>query len=182
MMLLKEITYFILPLLLTNLFHHFIVIRYQLFSQLARPIDFGKFFLGKPILGKNKTFRGLIVLTFGNGLFMFLVSLFIPGFSLALQVCFFGMILGFGYALGELPNSFAKRRIGIKESCSSKDSAKIFFFLMDHFDSVLVSTIALSLIYHVSGQLFIALVLVGGTIHFIVDLILRRVGYKKFLN
>jgi len=72
------------------------------------PIDFGKkFFDGKPILGKNKTFRG-----FFSGL--------IIGTAVGLlESMFFGYPIPFGFLLssgalsGDLVGAFLKRRLGL---------------------------------------------------------------------
>ncbi|MEM3699328.1 MAG: CDP-2,3-bis-(O-geranylgeranyl)-sn-glycerol synthase [Candidatus Bathyarchaeia archaeon] len=72
------------------------------------PIDFGKkFFDGKPIFGKNKTFRGffsgLIVGTSVGLLESILFNYPIP----------FGLLLSLGALVGDLAGAFLKRRLGI---------------------------------------------------------------------
>lgn len=72
------------------------------------PIDFGKkFFDGKPILGKNKTFRG-----FFSGLIVgtavgLLESVF---FNYPIS---FGLLLSLGALFGDLAGAFLKRRLGM---------------------------------------------------------------------
>ncbi|MGC8895489.1 MAG: CDP-2,3-bis-(O-geranylgeranyl)-sn-glycerol synthase [Candidatus Bathyarchaeia archaeon] len=72
------------------------------------PIDFGKkFFDGKPILGKNKTFRG-----FFSGLIVgtavgLLESMFF-GYPIP-----FGFLLSFGALFGDLAGAFLKRRLDL---------------------------------------------------------------------
>ena len=72
------------------------------------PIDFGKkFFDGKPILGKNKTFRG-----FFSGLIVgtavgLLESMFF-GYPIP-----FGFLLSLGALFGDLAGAFLKRRLGL---------------------------------------------------------------------
>lgn len=73
------------------------------------PIDMNRKFLdGKPIFGKNKTFRGfisgLLVGTFAG----FLESLIFPGYQISL-----GFFISLGALLGDLAGAFFKRRIGI---------------------------------------------------------------------
>ena len=77
------------------------------------PIDFGKkFFDGKPILGKNKTFRG-----FFSGLIVgtavgYLESIFLnyPSKNSGLL---FGLLLSLGALFGDLTGAFIKRRLGM---------------------------------------------------------------------
>ena len=74
----------------------------------GHPIDFGKkFFDGKPIFGKNKTFRG-----FFSGLIVgtavgLLESIFF-NYPIA-----FGFLLSLGALFGDLAGAFLKRRLGM---------------------------------------------------------------------
>jgi CDP-2,3-bis-(O-geranylgeranyl)-sn-glycerol synthase len=77
------------------------------------PIDLGKkFFDGKPIFGRNKTFRG-----FFSGLIVgtavgYLESVFLnyPPKNLGLV---FGLLLSLGALFGDLTGAFIKRRLGM---------------------------------------------------------------------
>jgi len=79
----------------------------------GHPLDFGKKFLdGKPIFGKNKTFRG-----FFSGLVVgtavgFAESSFLgyPSENLALL---FGLLSSLGALFGDLAGAFVKRRLGL---------------------------------------------------------------------
>jgi CDP-2,3-bis-(O-geranylgeranyl)-sn-glycerol synthase len=74
----------------------------------GRPMDFGKnFFDGKPIFGKNKTFRGF---------FFGLVLGTVTGFAESLVFgypLFFGFVLSLGALFGDLGGAFVKRRLGL---------------------------------------------------------------------
>lgn len=72
------------------------------------PIDFGKkFFDGKPILGKNKTFRGFFSgLIIGTAVGL-LESMFF-GYPIP-----FGFLLSSGALFGDLVGAFLKRRLGL---------------------------------------------------------------------
>jgi len=72
------------------------------------PIDLGrKFTDGKPIFGKNKTFRGLFVgLLVGTGVGLLESEIF----NLPLM---FGFLLSLGALFGDLTGAFLKRRLGI---------------------------------------------------------------------
>jgi len=72
------------------------------------PIDFGRKFIdGKPIFGKNKTFRGFFVGLFvgtcvgigESGIFKYPLT--------------FGLLLSLGALFGDLAGAFLKRRLGI---------------------------------------------------------------------
>ncbi|MEM3672744.1 MAG: CDP-2,3-bis-(O-geranylgeranyl)-sn-glycerol synthase [Candidatus Bathyarchaeia archaeon] len=77
------------------------------------PLDFGKRFIdGRPIFGKNKTFRGFFsalavgtVVGFAENAF-FNYPKNVQGFQ-------FGFLLSFGALLGDLIGAFIKRRLGL---------------------------------------------------------------------
>jgi CDP-2,3-bis-(O-geranylgeranyl)-sn-glycerol synthase len=77
----------------------------------GRQMDFGKNFVdGKPIFGKNKTFRGFFSgLVVGTGVGLAESAAFGPASFPTLL----GMLLSFGALLGDLAGAFLKRRIGL---------------------------------------------------------------------
>jgi CDP-2,3-bis-(O-geranylgeranyl)-sn-glycerol synthase len=94
------------------------VIVKKLFNNLAFPLDFNKKIGNKPIFGKHKTFRGLVFgilfaviiaylqfLLYDNNI---LVDIAIIDYSNWLLI---GLLMGFGAMLGDLAESFVKRRI-----------------------------------------------------------------------
>lgn len=108
--------YFMLPAYFANM-APVIVKKINLF---AFPVDFGKTFNNKPILGKNKTFRGLIF-----GIIFSIIIAFIQ-FLLYNEEFFrnisflnyenwllFGFLLGLGALTGDLVKSFFKRMLNI---------------------------------------------------------------------
>ncbi|MGB9959506.1 MAG: CDP-2,3-bis-(O-geranylgeranyl)-sn-glycerol synthase [Candidatus Bathyarchaeales archaeon] len=73
------------------------------------PIDLGKKFIdGKPIFGKNKTFRGFFSGLAVGTLVGCIESLFFPGYHFSV-----GFLISLGALLGDLTGAFIKRRIGI---------------------------------------------------------------------
>ena len=128
-----------IPLIFSGILHMFSV-RYNLFSVLTKPISISLF-------GANKTWRGLILMAFFT----------IPGVFLArgleqyckdyLLVSFWGksavitgILLGLGFMLTELPNSFIKRKLGIAPGFLPNKN-RAFFFFMDQADSILGAAI-----------------------------------------
>lgn len=148
-----------LPVVIAGVLH-MIVVRRNLLAALARPIDAGKTLGEKPIFGPNKTWRGLGFMTLAPaalGAFQGAAwgpwaeragcapfDLALLGMSLgaadgpiaqAAGYLVFNLVLGLGYALGELPNSFVKRRAGIEPG---KTSSRVFF-VVDQADSVVAA-------------------------------------------
>src|SRR5438105_12374363 len=110
-----------LPVIVAGVVHS-VAIRFNLLPALAKPLDFGLRLGGKPLLGANKTFRGAAIMIAVSAFSTWALSFgFSPdwlpqgfGFMARPGPAFaLGAVMGFGYALGELPNSMLKRRLGI---------------------------------------------------------------------
>ena len=121
------ILFIVLPLVFSNSIH-MIVVKKQLFPNLAKPISGALF-------GQNKTWRGFIIVPILNGVLALLLSYLVPSFSV-FNVFFYGFLLGFVYMLFELPNSFLKRRVGIQAG-EKANKYSWFFMLIDKCDSTL---------------------------------------------
>ena len=85
------------------------------------PVDFGRQIGGKPILGRNKTFRGLFFGIIFALFVAFMQSLlyktdFFKGISFIdyNNWLLFGLLMGSGALIGDLAKSFFKRRLGLK--------------------------------------------------------------------
>jgi hypothetical protein len=137
--LIPYLIYIIIPLILSNVLH-MIVVKRNYFARLATPIMESWF-------GKNKTWRGFIVLMLLNGLLSLLMSwIFInpvnPFFATGCDITIMdmlnafnmGCIFGFTYMIFELPNSWLKRKIGIPAGETAFENSWIFS-LLDKMDS-----------------------------------------------
>lgn len=92
-------------------------------SKLALPLDFNKTIKGKPILGKNKTWRGLVV-GISIGILTIYLQRYLLDFEffkkisllnyLEINLILYGFLFGFGVILGDIIKSFFKRRVKIK--------------------------------------------------------------------
>ncbi len=135
------------PVILAGVLH-MVVVRRDLLAALKKPLDGGKTFRGEPILGPNKTWRGVFFMTFATALLGALQGAAWGAFAArneidpcplpappALGYGLFNLAIGFGYALGELPNSFVKRRAGVE---AGKTTSALFFFV-DQADSVVAA-------------------------------------------
>lgn len=85
-----------------------VIVKKDYLSFLKRPIS-------QKLFGENKTYRGFVVMIglsiLGVELSSFLFSSYFPSYFS--QRGFLGFLLGLGYALFELPNSYVKRKLGI---------------------------------------------------------------------
>jgi hypothetical protein len=127
-----------LPVVLAGL-THVAVLRARFFPGLARPLDGGLHLRGRRLLGDNKTWRGAIVLPAAAAGWSALLPAPAPGAAL-------GALLGLGYIVGELPNSFLKRQLDIAPGAPAAGAAAPLFWLVDQVDSLVgvVAVLALA--------------------------------------
>ncbi|MBF0315073.1 MAG: hypothetical protein HQK52_16740 [Oligoflexia bacterium] len=127
----------LIPLIIAGVLH-MICVRLDLLSCLKIPISTKHF-------GKNKTYRGImlmslfawwgVVITAQLEPMMAKTSLSFASLS-SWELLLFGVTLGLGYTLSELPNSYYKRSHGIAEGkLPSTTKAKIIHAIIDQADS-----------------------------------------------
>ncbi|MDP3765790.1 MAG: CDP-archaeol synthase [Nanoarchaeota archaeon] len=132
------------------------------------PIDFNKQVGNKPVLGKNKTFRGLI---FGV-IFAIIVAYFqflLYGVGSFKNISFidyknwplFGFLMGFGALSGDLVKSFFKRRLGIKPGAR--------FVPFDQTDFVVGALVFITPIFDLTLSIFVIALLLSFILHIIVN-------------
>jgi len=181
MNIITEITYFIFPLLFAGLIHHLIIIRYDLLHFLSKPVDHGLRCGSKPIFGRSKTWRGILLVPILSGIGSMIISLVVVP-PLTFQPFLVGLILGIGYAVTELPNSFIKRQLDVPAGGPANIRFRTYFLVADQVDSVIGSTIAMLCIYPASISLCVTTILIGSSLHFIIDRYLYKHGYKRSRN
>jgi CDP-2,3-bis-(O-geranylgeranyl)-sn-glycerol synthase len=113
--------YLCLPAYLANM-APVIIDKLGWFKPLARPIDFGRQFKNRPLLGKGKTWRGLlsgilvaiIVAAIQKLLFQYetVQSISLVNFD-ETSFLLYGFLAGSGALIGDMVKSFFKRRINI---------------------------------------------------------------------
>jgi CDP-2,3-bis-(O-geranylgeranyl)-sn-glycerol synthase len=119
-----------------------IVLRYDLASSLASPIDGGRYLAGRRVLGDGKTWRGVVVAVVGSVVATSVQKLLPLEWTSTLAVVdytaidpgAFGAAMGAGAMLGELPNSFAKRRLGIARGRTARGLLGFLFYVLDQVD------------------------------------------------
>ncbi len=179
---LNLISYLIIPLLLSGIIHHFIVIKYNFLKFLKIPVDLGTTFKERRVFGDSKTIRGFVVVVALTGFFMFLLSLLYPPMEIGINPFIAGSLLGLGYSLGELPTSFFKRRLGVSQGGQEKGARGILFYGLEQIDSIAGALIMALFLIALNTIEIVALFIVGVSLHLILDLVLYFRGYKKGLN
>ncbi|PCJ55426.1 MAG: hypothetical protein COA79_20700 [Planctomycetota bacterium] len=158
-----------IPLILANVIHMFIV-KHDLFLSLKKPLN-------ENLFGRNKTYRGLMVVTVLTAIFQLILS-FILDAKLDDVDYAIGFILGLTYILCELPNSYAKRRLGIKPGDKSVKYKKLFA-VVDKSDSTLGVCLVFVLIKCLGFEVFLTLFLSAFVIHYVISCLLVYIKVKE---
>ncbi len=171
-MIILQALYFMLPAYFANMAPVFAT---KIFgNKLALPIDFNKTYKGKPILGKNKTWRGLIAAIIA-GILVALLQKYLYNFTFFKQLSIldyarisclvFGFLFGFGVILGDAVKSFIKRRQNLKPGAK--------WFPWDQLD-FLGALVLIHLVYIPSWAITILIIVISPFL----PLITNWLGYK----
>jgi len=158
-----------------------------------KPMDMGKNFRdGKRIFGENKTWKGFIGYLIFDTVSSVIWGLICHAANLDHLNFFYvnhentvpfnlmtGVLLGFGYALFELPNSFLKRRLDITPGKTISGGWKVFFIFLDQADSIFGCALVVWLFYDLGIGLYLLYVLIGALTHIIVNMLLYVCKLRK---
>src|SRR5207249_8473660 len=142
-----QVLWLALPVILGGAVH-IVVIKLDWLGALARlPLDGGATFRGQRLLGAHKTVRGAVTTVGATTMFALAqASLFQRyGWARAASLVDFdrvhpvlwGVLLGGGYIVGELPNSVVERRLRVQPGERAAGALGALFWLADQVDSVL---------------------------------------------
>ena len=174
--------YLLLPLLGGAIITGF-CIKFNWTPFLLGPLDFNLTFRKRRLFGNNKTIRGLVFFPIGVALvFMLQAMVFHKTPSLEALELFdystvnpllFGLLIGVGAILSELPNSFMKRQLDVSPGTSAKGFWLPVFYVFDQIDILVGIWLVLSLVMTVTiKQVVISIVLV-----FVIHQIITTIGY-----
>ncbi len=165
-------------------------IKYDWLSRLRRPIDFGKSYKGKRIFGDHKTWRGLTINVFFCSLGAIIQAWLqskggLPQWLFLLdyksQALTIGILIGFGMTVGELPNSFLKRRFGIPPGKSREGPLWVAFFISDQVDLAIGIWVFLFFLIRPSLWLVLWSLLLTLALHLAVSSVGYLLGMRKTL-
>lgn len=153
----------------------------------AVPLDGGATLRGRRLFGANKTTRGFIVMVPAAAAAFAVLSLAAgePARAglWALSPAGYGVLgawAGFGFMMGELPNSFAKRQLNIPPGGAPHSRAwTVVQFVADRLDSGVGMLAAVSLAVPTPALVWLYVLLVGPAIHWWFSLVLFRLGVKQ---
>lgn len=156
-------------------------IKLDLLARLKVPIDGGARWRGRRLLGDNKTWRGLVIYAGVSAL-----AIVPQGLWRAPHLEYFdygdpqtlvlaGLLLGLGFALGELPNSFLKRQRDLQPGQRGGPLQVV----LDQVDSLIGALALLCLVWVPPWQVWaVTLVLCSG-LHMAFNGVFVLLGLKK---
>jgi CDP-2,3-bis-(O-geranylgeranyl)-sn-glycerol synthase len=181
-----QVLYLFAPLLLSAALSG-AVMRFNWWSGLYRPLDCGRSFRAKRVFGDSKTWRGVIVALVGCSIGTALqkYALLDAARAIALvdyarvDVLAFASAMGLGAMLGELPNSFTKRQLGIAPGKTTRGVWGVVFYVWDQVDLLSLSIPLLTPWVAWTWQLVATSVLVALLVHPLTSLIGYMVGARR---
>lgn len=164
-----------------------LVMRFDWFPSLRRPLDAGCRWRGKRLFGDSKTWRGVVVAMVGciagTAIQKFLVGSQAQSIARIdygqLDVLVFGSVMGASAMAGELPNSFVKRRLGIAPGKTTHGWLSVVFYVWDQIDLLMFSWAALSCWVRLDFTLVATSVAVTLLLHPLSSLIGYAVGARR---
>jgi len=157
--------------------------------RLLVPLDGGARFRGRRVFGENKTIRGFVVMvpaaSAAFAMLRVLIARLAPSIAAdlwrlnAVGYAALGALAGFGFMLGELPNSFVKRQLDVAPGMAPPGRVgTVITFVVDRVDSIVGMLIALSLAAPTPWMTWFYVLLIGPGIHLAFSALLFRLGVK----
>ena len=168
-----------LPVIVAALVH-LLVLRLRWLESLRVPLDGGAKFRSRRLFGDNKTIRGAVVMIGVSTLVAILQGIVrLPALEYfdygAANLAMVGMLLGAGFVLGELPNSFLKRQLDVAPGAHGG----VWHAILDQLDSVIGALLLLSLVWVAPLHVWVIGFLLGSGLHMAVNGIFVLVGVKR---
>jgi CDP-diacylglycerol--serine O-phosphatidyltransferase len=156
---------------------HAPVLRWDLARPLRRPIS-------ERLFGANKTWRGAVFMTAGPiaaAALAWRVPAYrrrLPPAVAAADPRLVGALLGTAVWVGELPNSFAKRRLGIPPGGRRRDAVGVAIAVLDQADWVPAGWLLLSPVWRMTPRQAAAVFALVAAIHLPINWIGYAIGAR----
>jgi hypothetical protein len=153
-------------------------------EKLDVPLDGGLKLGGEPLIGKSKSLRSLILYLVVATLVTLLLHSSAQVSDLVAPVFLtnpfvLGPAITLSYLLGEIVNSFIKRRLGIAASggASSRLGSRVQA-IFDNVDGIIASGLLFIFNYQVPAEILVTSFVLAVVIHLSTDLLMRRLQLK----
>ena len=155
-------------------------------GRFAVPLDAGITLRGRRLLGAHKTLRGFVVMVPATAVAFAALALATGNPEAAglwplttWHYAWLGAWAAFGFMAGELPNSFAKRQLGIAPGGIGTSSKGRFIQLaVDRLDSPTGMLAALSVVVSIPALTWAIALLVGPMLHGFFSFLMFHLGLK----
>jgi CDP-2,3-bis-(O-geranylgeranyl)-sn-glycerol synthase len=154
------------------------VLRFDWLQPLKRPIDAGRTWRGRRLLGDNKTWRGALVMSTGPLLATVVLhraEWYRRRLPVEANPLLLGTILGVSTVAGELPNSFLKRRLGIAPGTQRNAALSV----LDQADFVLTAAVLLRPVYRMSARETAEIFAIVAAVHVPINVIGHVLGVRS---
>lgn len=149
---------------------------------------------GRRVFGDNKTWIG-----FFSMIFFCAAAQVIQGFVLSVSGLetrsdlyilhenrpvynlLIGFLFGLAYMLLELPNSFIKRRLGIRPGKTERSARGIVFFVIDQIDSLIGVMAVIYIFSDISFYKYLGYIALGGITHIAINFVLFKTKIRRNL-
>ena len=157
---------------------HAPMLRFDLAPALSRPIS-------RRLFGANKTWRGAIAMSAGT-LAAALLLHRAPGYRRRLpkpvadaNPALVGTLLGLSMWVGELPNSFLKRRLGIPPGAQRRSPSGVAISVFDQADWVPTAWLMLRPLWRMSARETAEVFAVAAAVHVPINLLGYALGVRR---
>ncbi|MBP6716908.1 MAG: CDP-archaeol synthase [Acidobacteria bacterium] len=169
---------------------HIALIKVNVWPRLAAlPLDGRRSLRGRRVFGDNKTVRGVVLMmtcTLACTLLQHAINAR-AGWAAALtdpavdavSPFVWGLLLGGGYVLGELPNSFIKRQLDIAPGEAARGWTTPLFWVADQIDSLIGVLIAMTCVWTPPLHVVVTLLAVTLVVHPLAALCMVSLGLKN---
>ena len=159
---------------------HVIVLKLHWLESLRIPLDGGATWRGRRIFGDNKTVRGAVVMIGVSAIAAILQGTFrIPSLEYfdyeQANLPALGLLLGVGFVVGELPNSFIKRQLDVPPGAHGG----VWHTLGDQLDSVIGALLTVSFLWIPPVRVWIVALVIGTGLHMAVNGVFVLLGVKR---
>ena len=157
---------------------HAPVLRWDLLKPLKRPIS-------TRLFGANKTWRGALLMTAGP-VAATVLAFEVPAYRRRLPPAVaranplvVGGLLGTAVWVGELPNSFLKRRLGIPPGERRRDAAGIAISVVDQADWVPAAWLLLAPVWRMTPRQAAGVFVLVAAVHLPINVIGHAIGARS---
>jgi hypothetical protein len=159
---------------------HVIVLKFHWLESLRIPLDGRATWRGRRVFGDNKTIRGAVVMI-GVSMIVAVLqgTLRMPALEYfdygATNLLLLGFLLGLGFVVGELPNSFIKRQLGVAPGAHGGR----WHAVADQLDSVIGGLVVVSIIWVAPLRVWLIAMILGTGLHIAVNSLFVLLGVKR---